>query len=295
MFMLSLLIPVYNEEGAVEATVRDAHKALLGCKEPFEIVVIEDGCTDRTREILQSITLPHVRVIHHPVNRGYGASLKTGIRRSQGELIATTDADGTYPVGELPAMLRELHSCDADMVIGARTKKGVQIPLVRRPAKAIVSLLANILTGMKIPDVNSGLRICKREVAEKFMHLYPQRFSFAMTITLAALTSDYIVIFHPIDYFKRTGKSSLSSGFNGVRNFIGFLGIVVRIVTYFRPIKFFAWPSVLLILGGLGLIAHTVQVDHNVSDAGLLLVLTGIQIGLFGLLAEVVVRSRQSA
>lgn len=295
MPMLSLLIPVYNEEGAVEATIRDAHAALTASGEQFEIVVIEDGCTDRSSEILQSITLPHLRVMHHPVNRGYGASLKTGIRRSKGELIATTDADGTYPVSELPAMLKELKGRDADMVIGARTKKGVQIPWIRKPAKAIVSLLANILTGMRIPDVNSGLRVCKREVAERFMHLYPQRFSFAMTITLAALTSDYIVTFHPIDYFKRTGKSSLSSGFNGIRNFIGFLGIIVRIVTYFRPLKFFAWPSVLLVLGGLGLIIHTVQVDRNVSDAGLLLVLTGIQIGLFGLLAEVVVRSRQSA
>ncbi len=291
--MLSLLIPVYNEEGAVEATIRSAHDALTKVGEEFEILVIEDGSSDRSSEILKSITLPHVRVIHHPVNRGYGASLKTGIRRSKGELLATTDADGTYPVAELPAMLKVLRDREADMVIGARTKKGVQIPLIRRPAKAIVSLLANILTGMKIPDVNSGLRICKREVAEKFMHLYPQRFSFAMTITLAALTSDYIVIFHPIDYFKRTGKSSLSSGFNGIRNFIGFLGIVVRIVTYFRPIKFFAWPSVLLVLGGIGMIARTVQVDRNVSDAGLLLLLTGIQIGLFGLLAEVVVRSRQ--
>jgi glycosyltransferase involved in cell wall biosynthesis len=291
--MLSLLIPVYNEEGAVEATIRDAHAALTKSGEPFEIVVIEDGCTDKTQEILQSITLSHVRIIHHPINRGYGASLKTGIRRSKGELIATTDADGTYPVAELPAMLAELKKGEADMVIGARTKKGVQIPLIRRPAKAVVSMLANILTGMKIPDVNSGLRVFRRELGERFMHLYPQRFSFAITITLAGITSDYIVLFHPIDYFKRTGNSSLSAGFNGLRNFIGFLGIIVRIVTYFRPLKFFAWPSVLIMLAGLGLIVHTVRADSNVSDAGLLLMLSGIQIGLFGLLAEVVVRSRQ--
>lgn len=293
--MLSLLIPIFNEEGAAEATVRMAHDALTKAGEPFEIVVIEDGCTDHTPEILNTIKLPHVHVIHHPVNRGYGASLKTGIRHSKGELIATTDADGTYPVVELPAMVTELKRHEADMVIGARTKKGVQIPLIRRPAKAIVSLLANILTGMKIPDVNSGLRVFRREIAERFMHLYPQRFSFAITITLASITSDYLVLFHPIDYFKRTGSSSLSAGFNGLRNFIGFISIIVRIITYFRPLKFFAWPSLLLILGGLGLISYTLSVDRNVSDAGLLLLMTGIQIGLFGLLAEVVARSRQSA
>lgn len=292
--MFSLLIPVFNEEGAVEVTVRSAHEALSKLGKEFEIVVIDDGSMDRTSEILGSLQFKELHVIRHPVNRGYGASLKTGIRRSKGDVLGTTDADGTYPVGDLPAMIQELEAAEADMVIGSRTKKGVSIPLIRRPAKAVVRWLANTLTGMKIPDVNSGLRVFRREVGEKFMHLYPQRFSFAITITLAALTSDYIVIFHPIDYFKRTGKSSLSAGFNGFRNFVGFLSIVVRIVTYFRPLKFFAWPSVLLILAGLGLSAYTLSVDRNVSDAGLLLLLTGIQVGLFGLLAEVVVRSRRA-
>lgn len=291
--MFTLLIPVFNEEQAIEETLRSAGKTLQGIGEEYEILVINDGSTDATAGILKGLNVPHARVIHHPCNRGYGASMKTGIRRSRGELIATTDADGTYPIEQLGPMLRMLREQEADMVVGARTKKGVQIPLVRRPAKAIVNALANSLVGMKIPDTNSGLRIFRRDLAERFMHLYPQGFSFTITITLAALTNDYLVLYHPIDYFKRQGKSSLSAGFNGVRNFLNFLGLIVRIMTYFRPIRFFLWPSFLLMIAGVATVLYTLKMDANISDAGMLLLLTGLQVGLFGLLAEVVARHSQ--
>lgn len=292
--MISLLIPVFNEQEAIENTVRQSHAALSKTGEEFEIVVIDDGSTDRTAEILKGIDLPHIQVVTHATNRGYGNSMKTGIRRSKGNILGTTDADGTYPIDDLPRLYAAMQKSGADMVVGARTKKGVKIPLIRRPAKAIVRLLANSLTGMKIPDNNSGLRFFTREIGEKFMHLYPERFSFTITITLATITSGYLVEFVPIDYFKRQGKSSLSSGLNGIRNFVGFLGLIVRITTYFRPLRFFAWPSALLMMAGIITIATTLVAETNISDAGMLMLLTGLQIGLFGLLAEVVVRHGQS-
>jgi polyisoprenyl-phosphate glycosyltransferase len=179
------------------------------------------------------------------------------------------------------------------MVVGSRTKPGAQIPFIRRPAKAIVAWLANTLVGMKIPDNNSGMRIFKRELVEEFMHLYPRGFSFTLTITLAALTNDYIVAFVPIDYFKRQGTSSLSSGMNGLKNFVGFLGIVVRVITYFRPLRFFAWPSLFITLFGIGSIVYTIMEDRNVSDLGILLLITGLLLGIFGLLADIAVRNRR--
>ena len=289
--MFSLLIPVFNEEAVIERTVREAHDTLQDAG-PFEIIVINDGSADRTEEILTELRLPHLRLINHPYNKGYGASMKTGIRHSQGILIGTVDADGTYPIGEFPTLIQKMDTAHADMIVGARTKKGVQIPLIRRPAKWLVSLLANTLTGIDIPDLNSGMRIFTRELAERFMHLYPQKFSFTITITLAALTNDYIVVYHPINYFKRIGKSTLSSGCNGLRNFLNFLGLIIRIITYFRPLKFFAWPAAILIIFGISTLIRTLAIDRNISDAGLLLLLTGIQVGFFGLLADVVVRNK---
>jgi glycosyltransferase involved in cell wall biosynthesis len=291
--MFTLLIPVFNEEQSIEQTVLSAKNTLEKLDEDFEIVVINDGSTDRTAEILAGLSVPEMKIVNHKQNRGYGASMKTGIRHSLGEVIGTTDADGTYPIEQLGPMMQIMREKEADMIVGARTKKGVKIPLIRRPAKAIVNMLANSLVGMRIPDTNSGLRIFTREMAERYMHLYPQGFSFTLTITLASLTNDHIVEFHSIDYFKRQGKSSMSSGINGVKHFINFLGLIIRITTYFRPIRFFIWPSMLLMLSGLGIIIYTISADSNISDAGMLLLLTGLQVGLFGLLAEVVVRHSQ--
>ena len=290
--MLSLLVPVLNEEGVIEETIRTLDRVLKVTGESYEIVVIDDGSTDDTPQILARLNLPTLRIVTHAHNRGYGSSMKTGIRQSKGEIIGTVDADGTYPLEAFGALLKEMQSAKADMVVGARTKKGVQIPLVRRPAKWIVNALANTLAGIRIPDLNSGMRVFSRELAERFMHLYPQRFSFTITITLAALTNDYIVRYVPIDYHKRTGKSTLSSGMNGLKNFMNFLGLIIRIVTYFRPLKFFIWPSLLLVIAGAATIVTTIVTQRNISDSGMLMLLTGLQIGLFGLLAEVVVRNR---
>jgi polyisoprenyl-phosphate glycosyltransferase len=291
--MFSLIIPVYNEESAAADTITRAEDALKKIGAPFEILVINDGSTDSTAKNIYALASESIHILHHSENTGYSASIKTGIRKSTGELVAITDADGTYPVEELPSMLAHLKASQTDMIVGARTKKAVHIPLIRRPAKAFIALLATILVGKKIPDLNSGLRIFTRELAEEFWHLYPQRFSFTMTITLAALTNDYRVEYYPIEYGKRVGSSTLSSGFNGVKNFANFIGLIVRITTYFRPLRFFTIPSVLLFFGGLGLMIFTIITQKNISDAGLLLFVTGLQIGLFGLLADMVVRNRR--
>src|SRR3989344_6162993 len=128
--MLSLLIPVLNEEGVIEETTRALAPVLHGTGEPYEIVVIDDGSRDRTPQLLSGLSMPSLRVITHPVNRGYGSSMKTGIRQSKGNIIGTGDADGTYPLSMFAALLTELKHTNADMVVGARTKKGVQIPLI---------------------------------------------------------------------------------------------------------------------------------------------------------------------
>ena len=292
--MFSLIIPVFNEETAIEQTVRTACETLRDAGEAFEILVVDDGSTDGTAAVLAAMGIPEVTVYAHARNTGYGASIKTGIRRSQGDILGIVDADGTYPIRQFPVLLRIMRERTADMVVGARTNKGVQIPLVRRPAKWIVNMLANMLTGMRIPDVNSGMRIFTREFVVRFLHICPQKFSFTITTTLAALTNDYLVEFVPIDYLKRQGKSTLSSGMNGIKNFIGFLGLIIRITTYFRPLRFFLIPSVFLIVFGAAVVAYTLWTEQNVSDSGMLMLLTGFQIGLFGMLAEVVVRYRST-
>ncbi len=120
--MLSILIPVFNEEQAVENTVNQIHRSLTDAGEDFEILLINDASTDGTARILTALTLPGVKVLTQSINRGYSSSLKVGIRQSTGDVIGIIDADGTYPLNEFPRLLKEMRDTKADMVVGKRQK-----------------------------------------------------------------------------------------------------------------------------------------------------------------------------
>src|SRR5438874_2662811 len=149
-YSLSVLIPAYNEEEALANTVAaiEEHRPMF---REMEIIVIDDGSTDRTREVARSLP---VALIEHDINMGYGAALKDGLRKASGEFILITDADGTYPLREIPRVTAD--AAEFDMVIGARTGKLAAIPVVRRIGKWIITRLAEYLTRQQIPDLNSG-------------------------------------------------------------------------------------------------------------------------------------------
>lgn len=287
--MLTVVVPVFNEQGAVEETLRRIKQALADAAAEHEIVVVDDGSTDRSPEILTRIS--GVRVIRHPENRGYGASLKTGIRSARGGAIGIIDADGSYPPDAFPKLLRDLTE-GTDMVVGVRTGTGKAFPLLRRPGKLIVESLAAFLVGKSIPDLNSGMRVMRRGLLERFFHLMPDGFSFTTTVTLAALTNRLGVRWVPIPYAPRVGQSTITLQRGLFYEFPNFLTLVVRIVTYFRPLRFFIIPSLLFLLLGIGNLLRTILLEHNVSDASILLIVVGIQIGFMGLIADLVVRSR---
>ncbi len=246
-----------------------------------EIIVVDDGSGDGTADVAQRAG---VRLIRHPFNRGYGAALKTGIRHAAHDLIAIIDADGTYPSDEIPAMVAHLIRHDYDMVVGARTGEQVHIPLLRRPAKWLLNRLADYLAGIHIPDLNSGLRVFKKEVALEFLHLMPTGFSFTTSITLALLTNDYLVAYRPVNYYPRTGQSKIRP----IRDTLGFAGLIVRTVMYFQPLKVFVPVSLLFLLTGLGRGGYDAIAHGNVTTVDMLLLMTGVLVGMLGLLADLI-------
>jgi glycosyltransferase involved in cell wall biosynthesis len=280
---VSVLVPAYNEEGALEATV----VAILSQRSAFrdmEVVVINDGSADRTSEIARALIargLP-VELIEHGRNRGYGAALKSGLQRAKGEYIMIVDADGTYPLEDIPRLAE--HAPNFGMVVGARTGAVVHVPLLRRPGKWIITRLAEYLSGCKIPDLNSGFRIFRKEIALRFLTLFPDGFSFTTTITLAMLTNHYQVSFVPINYHKRVGKSSI----HPIRDFTNFTILIIRICAYFKPLNVFVPPALLLIAVGIAKgVRDYMVVDHIGLVAGAL-VLAGIQMLFIGLLADLI-------
>lgn len=277
-YSLSVLVPAYNEDEALANTVAaiDAHRPMF---QDMEIIVIDDGSTDRTREVARSLP---VTLVERNINSGYGAALKEGLRRSKGDFILITDADGTYPLQEIPRLAAD--APEFDMVIGARTGDLSVIPLVRRIGKWIITQLAEYLTRQKIPDLNSGLRIFRRDIALRFLAMYPDGFSFTTTITLALLTNHYRLKFVPITYGKRIGKSSI----HPVRDFINFVILIIRICACFKPLSVFVPPALLMMV--LGAIKGAIDYGHNhhLGALSVAMAMTGIQMLFIGLVADLI-------
>jgi glycosyltransferase involved in cell wall biosynthesis len=280
---VSIIIPAYNEEESIGETLDQVKGAMDQSGFAHEIIVVDDGSTDGTARIARE---RGVKLLQHPSNLGYGASLKAGIRRARYAVIAITDADGSYPSWKIPALLESID--EYDMVVGARVGERVSIPLMRRPAKWLLTRLANYLVGKEIPDLNSGLRVFKKEIALAFFRILPSGFSFTATITLALLANDYLVKFVPIDYYPRGGRSKIRP----VQDTLNFISLIVRTVMYYSPLKVFMPLSLIFLLAGVIRGAYGIVTIRNISDSDLLLFVTGMLIGTVGLLADLIDKTR---
>ena len=281
--MISVVIPAYNEEKGISEVLTDIKTILDDTHLHYEIIIVDDGSSDKTVEIVQKQDF--ARLIQHPVNRGYGAALKTGIKSSSGEWILITDADGTYPNEYIPKLLK--YSDEYDMVVGARTGDNVSIPLYRKPAKLFLTKLANYLVEIKIPDLNSGMRLFRKEDSMKYFHILPSGFSFTTTITLSYLSDGFLVKYVPIDYHERQGSSKIKP----FRDGMNFILLILKAITYFNPMKVFLPISFIMLLAAALLFWYTAFVVGNLADISVIvLIVASIQIGLFGLLADLIVK-----
>lgn len=226
---VTVVIPARNEEQGLAVTLAALRAIEPQLGQPLEILVVDDGSTDATREIAEK---SGVRVCSHPRSGGYGRSLKTGINNASHELIAITDADGTYPLEDLPILLEHAHRFD--MVVGARTGPHFR-RLLLSPAYTIFLLLTNFVTGTWIPDPNSGLRVFRRSQVLPLLDRLPNGFSFTTTITLVLTLEGKFVHFHPITYGERIGHSKVRVVRDGLRAAQGMLEVILR----HNPLKAF--------------------------------------------------------
>ena len=279
---ISIIIPVYNEEKCIASVLREIEDVMDRSKLSYEIIVVNDGSTDKTLQVLKS-SGSNIKVVNHRVNRGYGASLKTGIGNAQHEVVVITDADGTYPNERIPELVSYIK--DYDMVVGARTGVSVKIPLIRKPAKWVINRLANYLTGVKIPDLNSGFRVMKKAIANKFSRLLPDQFSYTATITLAMFTNGYQVKYIPVDYHVRIGQSKIKP----IRDTLNFIQLIVRTVMYFNPLKIFIPLSLVLFFMSVGVFLYSYFFTPKVMDVTtVILFVSAIQVLAIGMVADLV-------
>lgn len=287
MAELSIVIPAFNEADGIGPVLTRLASVMAASGLAHEILVVDDGSSDGTARAVEALlgTLPSVRLLQHEENRGYGASLKTGILAASAPVIAITDADGTYPNERIPELYRTLQTRRADMVVGARTGENVHIPLVRRPAKAVLGTLANYLSGRKIPDLNSGLRLFRKDPVVERFNLISSGFSFTTTVTLALIARGRSVVFVPVDYARRTGSSKIRP----IRDTLNFLVLILRVSVYFHPLKVFL--PVAGLVGVTGFFYGAYQIwQGDLGEVPVLLLISALIIMMNGLIADMIAR-----
>jgi glycosyltransferase involved in cell wall biosynthesis len=263
---LSVVIPALNEQDGIA----DIVERVLAVREPLaaagvpdlELIVVDDGSTDRTAGIVASY--PDVVLLQHPVNRGYGAALKTGFARAKGDLLAFLDADGTYPPERFP-QLCEAALAGADLVIGSRMAgEASEMPLVRRLGNKLFAGMITLIGNQLVSDSASGMRVFRREVLPQLYPL-PDGLNFTPIMTTRAIHERIAMAEVSIPYRERVGRSKLSVVRDGTR----YVQSIAWTALSYNPVRILGGLS--LILGGIALLiglAIMVQRLRGVTTIG---------------------------
>ena len=278
--MISVVIPAYNEENAIEHTISEIKDIFQKSKvKEYEIILVDDGSTDATSKRAKNLD---ITVITHPHNIGYGRSLKDGILAAKYQTIVITDADLTYPFDQVPALLKEYNK-GFDMVVGERTGKHYRESWFKSPLRRILKFLVEFTAGRKIPDINSGLRIFKKDTVTGYLNHLCDTFSFTTSLTLAYMMTGKFVHYIPIPYESREGKSKVRLFRDSLRT----LQYILQSINYYNPIKIFIlFAALCIICSCIGFFMSAVFGFHS----GFLLGVGGLLVSLLvvccGLLAD---------
>jgi glycosyltransferase involved in cell wall biosynthesis len=270
---LTIVIPAFNEASTLPAVLDSLrHHAFGGFK--ASVIVVDDGSSDETAKIARE---HGALVLRHPHNLGYGAALKTGIKQAETPFVATMDADGQHSPESLGSLWDQRH--DADMVVGARS--GLHSPLWRMPGKWWLGVMARYLSGQTIPDLNSGLRLYRRDVLARYLHVCPSGFSLTTTITLAMLSRGWRVAYVPIAINRRAGRSTVTV-VTGLETIV----LILRIVSLFNPLRVFVPAAV--VAAGVGVVwgVPIALAGRGISVGSMLAIVTAVILFALGLLCD---------
>jgi len=279
---VSIILPAYNEAPTIDKVIQRI-KDVLEDKFEFEILVINDNSKDDTSAVAEKTG---VRIISHPYNIGNGAAIKTGIRNARGNVLVMLDADGQHDPDDIPRLLALIGNYD--VVVGARTRTS-DSAIHRNIANQIYNWLASYVSGRKIEDLTSGFRAIKKPVARGFVYLLPNGFSYPTTITLATIRSGRSITFVPIETKRRVGKSKIRIFSDGIR----FLLIILKIATFYSPLKIFLPISVVMFLTGFGYgLFKVFALGTPYGPTSAMLMTMSLVVFLVGLVSEQVAQMR---
>ena len=271
---LSIILPALNEAASLDQLLPTLRQAFPDA----EVIVVNDGSQDNTAEICQR---HGCRLVHNPYRMGNGAAIKRGARAARGSYLAMMDADGQHTVEHLQRLWKRIGSADLDMVVGARHARD-QANQFRRFGNFVFNRLASWMTGQRIADLTSGLRIVNAARFREFLHLLPNGFSYPTTSTMAFFRSGYTVAYEPIDVRRRSGKSHLRIWREGAR----FMVIIFKIGALYSPLKLFLPVSAFLFLAATTLYFYTYIQSARFTNMSALLYMTSLLTFLIGIVSE---------
>jgi glycosyltransferase involved in cell wall biosynthesis len=282
--MVSVIIPAYNEEKAIRKTIKEIQEVLKENKldKNSEIIVVDDCSTDKTKEVALECK---AKVLSNPTNMGYGFSLKRGINEAKNETIVITDADNTYPFTSVPEML-DLKKEGFDLVIGARKGKYYRQSFFKNFLRRLLKMLVEFVSGKKIKDINSGLRVFDKSTVIEYFPRLCNTFSFTTSQTLAYLMNCKFVTYIDIPYRKREGKSKIKL----IRDSIKSLKYILEACIYYNPMKIFSLLSILCIIFSIigFVVSHfmNIHVGYILGIGGLLVSIIVFALGLLAVLLK---------
>jgi len=278
-------LDVTNEEEALASVIDQITKAMKATSYRYEILVVDDGSRDRTANIAEE---KGVRLVKHARQKGSGAARRTGVAQAKGEIVAVLDADGTYSPEDIPKLLEMFP--EYDQVNGHRTSEAGTLKFLRAPVKYLIRKLACYLSKTDIPDLNTGLKVFKRDIMLRYLWVIPDGFSCVTTMTLAFLCNGYNVGWVKTGYHSRLGKSK----FHPIKDTYQYLLTVIRLILYFNPLSvFFPAGSVFVVLG----LIHWAFVKLTEGEGvflGPVLVTIGFLMFVLGFLADLIVAQTRS-
>jgi len=244
--MVSVIIPVYNEAAGIAPFLNQLRASLDGGGyKDAELIVVNDGSDDGTGQVIMESGVT-VRCVTNLVNMGYGYSLKRGIEAAQNDTILIIDGDGSYPIQKVAELLTAYHK-GYDLVVASREKHFVEDTFFKNIFRMTLRMLVEFTAGIRVPDVNSGMRIFSKRTITPYFPYLSDMFSFTTSMTLHYALDKKMILFVPNGYDKRTGKSKVKL----FRDMFRTLQFIVEIIAIKNPLKLHLLgmiPTILLIL-----------------------------------------------
>lgn len=248
----------------------------------YELIVVNDGSSDRTATIVEeALEGPQLRALHHKVNRGYGAAIKTGVMAATTDLVITIDADGQHSVEDVDKLYQLMCHEDADMVVGSRQGQAAS-SLYRGLGKSIIRTFAKLLMPISIYDLNSGMKIYRTDLAQRYVRVCPDSMPYSDIIALLFINKRHRVLETPIQVGARLGGVSTINLQTAIQTIFEILHILIM----FNPMRLFLPVSLFCLISGVAWGLPIILAGRGISIGSTLAIIAGLILFFLGLIAE---------